>query len=176
VRAQQERFRWSLWPIIVGWLLALWLGWHGMSDLGILLKSSFPTRGFVFGFLSQWPRGIQIAIALLQIALVPMALPSLVGWMTGRVLFTIGETGLLFNRWGGWRRMEWADIVKLEFSFGDAVFHVREKGTLSTLRFSPWTIGLDNEDFRDLVERHQPRLTPDEDEGQPWGRSSSFNA
>ncbi|MGL4635655.1 MAG: PH domain-containing protein [Beijerinckiaceae bacterium] len=176
MKSQQERFRWSLWPIIVGWLLALWLGWHGMSDLGNLVNNRFPIRGFVFGFLSTWPREFQLALAVAQIALVPLALPSFLGWMTGRVLFIIGETGITLNRLMGWRRIAWADIVKLEFSFGDAVFHLRETGKLSTLRFSPWTIGLDSDEFRALVERHQPRLTPDEDEGQPWGRSSSFNA
>ncbi len=176
MRTQQERFRWSLWPIVVGWLLALWLAWHGMKDLGLLLKNQFPHRGFVFGFLSRWPQEMQTGIALMQAVLVPLALPSFFGWISGRILFTIGETGITVNRLTGWRRIEWADIVKLEFSFGDAVFHLRETGKLSTVRFSPWTIGFDGEGFRDLVERHQPRLTPDEDEGQPWGRSSSFNA
>jgi hypothetical protein len=176
VRTQQERFGWSLWPIIVGWLLALWLGWHGIKDLSLLLKDQFPQRGLVFGLLSTWPRDVQTGIAILQIALVPFAVPSFAGWISGRILFIIGETGITLNRLTGWRRIEWADIVKLEFSFGDAVFHLRETGKFSTQRFSPWTIGFDSEGFRDLVERHQPRLTPDEDEGQPWGRSSSFNA
>jgi hypothetical protein len=176
VNSRQERLRWSLWPIIVGWLLALWLGWHGIQDLSLLLKERFPTRGLFFGFLSTWPKGVQFVIASAQIALVPLALPSFLGWISGRVLFTIGGSGITLNRLSGWRRIEWADIVKLEFSFGDAVFHLREAGKLSTVRFSPWTIGFDSDGFRDLVERHQPRLTPDEDEGQPWGRSSSFNA
>lgn len=176
MRPQQERFRWSLWPIIVGWMLALWLGWHGAVDLALLLKNQFPVRGFVFSFLSAWPRDVQLGLALAQMALVPLALPSFIGWVSGKILFTIGETGITLNRLTGWRRMAWADIVKLEFSFGDGVFHLREVAKLSTVRFSPWTIGLDADQFRDLVERHQPRLTPDEDEGQPWGRSSSFKA
>jgi hypothetical protein len=173
---QQERFRWSLWPISVGWALALWLAWHGFSDLAILLKGGHVFRGYVFGFLEGLPRGWQVALAAAQIALLLPALPSFIGFLTGRVLLTIGETGLTFDRWIGWRRVAWRDIEKLEFFLGDAVFHLREEGRLTRLRFRPWTIGLDSEQFRDLVERHQPRLTPDEDDGQPWGRSSSFKA
>ena len=109
-------------------------------------------------------------------ALLLLALPSFIGWATRRTLLTIGSSGLTFDRWIGWRRIGWEEIVRLEFSFGDAVFHLRDNGRLSTLRFRPWTIGLDTEGFRDLIERHQPRLTPDEDDGQPWGRSSSFKA
>ena len=172
----QERFRWALWPISVGWLLAFWIGWHGIEDLAVLLRGDWPHRGYVFGFLSTWPRPAQYAVALAQIAAATTAIPSLLGYATRRTLLTIGETGLTFDRWTGWRRVAWGDIARLEFSFGDAVFHLRENGRLRKLRFRPWTIGLDSDGFRDLIERHQPRLTPDEDEGQPWARSSSFNA
>jgi hypothetical protein len=171
----QERFRWSLWPIAVGWLLAFWTAWHGIEDLAVLLSGGWPYRGYLLGFLSAQPRSLQYAVALVQIAAALAALPSLLGWLTRRTLLTIGETGLVFDRWRGWRRIAWADIERLDFSFGDAVFHLREEGRLTSLRFRPWTIGLDTEGFRDLIERHQPRLTPDEDEGQPWARSSSFN-
>ncbi|MCA3563778.1 MAG: PH domain-containing protein [Methylocystis sp.] len=174
--APQERFRWSLWPISVGWLLALWLAWDGFDDLKRLLAGLYPWRGFVFGFVSGWPWGFQVALALAQMALLLLALPSFIGWATRRTLLTIGASGLTFDRWIGWRRIGWEEIVRLEFSFGDAVFHLRDNGRLSTFRFRPWTIGFDSEGFRDLIERHQPRLTPDEDEGQPWGRSSSFKA
>jgi hypothetical protein len=170
----QERFRWSLWPICVGWLLALWLTWHGGSDLALLLKGKPVYRGLVFGVLDRLPISFQISIAVAQIALLAAALPSFLGFLSRRTLLTIGETGLTFDRWIGWRRVGWADIVALDFSFGDAVFSLREKGRLTSLRFRPWTIGLDSDAFRALVERHQPRLTPDEDEGQPWARSSSF--
>ncbi|MFM9973404.1 MAG: hypothetical protein ACKVON_02375 [Beijerinckiaceae bacterium] len=172
---EQERFRWSLWPVCTGWIFAAWITWHGISDLGQLLRGGYPQRGFVFGFVSIWPRDLQIAIATLQTLVALFALPSFFGFLGRRVLLTIGESGLTFERWTGWRRIAWADIVRLEFSFGDAVFYWRDNGRLSTLRFRPWTIGFDSEGFRDLVERHQPRLTPDEDDGQPWGRSSSFN-
>jgi hypothetical protein len=174
--SQQERFRWSVWPICVGWLLALWLAWHGITDLSLLLKGKPVFRGFVLGFLENLPITAQTGLAMAQIGLLALALPSFIGFVTRRILLTIGETGLTFDRWIGWRRIDWADIVGLEFSFGDAVFSLRENGRLTSLRFRPWTIGLDSEGFRTLVERHQPRLTPDEDEGQPWGRSSSFNA
>jgi hypothetical protein len=170
----QERFRWSLWPICVGWLLALWLAWHGAADLTLLLKGKPVYRGLVFGLLDRLPISLQISIAIAQIALLAAALPSFLGFLSRRTLLTIGETGLTFDRWIGWRRVAWADIVALDFSFGDAVFSLREKGRLTSLRFRPWTIGLDSDGFRALVERHQPRLTPDEDEGQPWARSSSF--
>ncbi len=173
---QQERFRWSLWPVCVGWLLALWLAWHGVSDLALLLKGKMVFRGFVFGFMEKLPITAQMSLAAAQITLLALALPSVIGFVTRRTLLTIGDTGLTFDRWIGWRRIEWGDIVGLEFSFGDAVFSLRENGKLTSLRFRPWTIGLDSDGFRALVERHQPRLTPDEDEGQPWGRSSSFNA
>ena len=173
--AQQERFRWSLWPILAGWLLALWLAWHGASDLSALLKQGYVFRGFVFDFLSAWPVSMQIALAVLQIALLALALPSFIGYAARRTLLTIGETGLTFDRWIGWRRVAWQDIARLEFFLGDAVFHLRDNGTITQLRFRPWTIGLDTEAFRALIERYQPRLTPDEDEGQPWARSSSFN-
>jgi len=172
----QERFRWSLWPISVGWALALWLAWDGLDDLKRLLAGVYPWRGLVFGFVSDWPWGWQVALAVAQMALLLLALPSFIGWATRRTLLTIGSSGLTFDRWIGWRRIGWEEIVRLEFSFGDAVFHLRDNGRLSTLRFRPWTIGLDTEGFRDLIERHQPRLTPDEDDGQPWGRSSSFKA
>ncbi len=173
---RQERFRWSLWPIGVGWLLAAWLAWHGAHDLTALLKGKPLFRGFVFGFLENLPVAWQIGLAMSQVALLALALPSFIGFLARRTLLTIGDKGLTFDRWIGWRRVEWPDIVRLEFSFGDAVFHLREEGKLTTLRFRPWTIGLDSEAFLALVERHQPRLTPDEDEGQPWARSSSFNA
>ncbi len=97
------------------------------------------------------------------------------GFLARRTLLTVGETGVTVDRWTGWRRIAWEDIAKLDFSLGDAIFHLRQDGRLTTLRFRPWTIGLDQAAFRDLIERHQPRLTPDEDEGQPWARSSSFN-
>ncbi len=171
----QERFRWSLWPVSVGWLLALWLAWHGASDLGLLLKGKPVFRGFVFGWLDHLPTMLQSGIAAAQIGLVALAVPSFIGFLSRRTLLTIGDTGLTFDRWIGWRRVAWPEIVALEFSFGDAVFCLRDNGKLTTLRFRPWTIGLDSEGFRALVERHQPRLTPDEDEGQPWARSSSFN-
>jgi Bacterial PH domain len=174
--SQQERFRWSLWPICVGWLLALWLAWHGASDLSLLLKGKPVFRGFVFGALEGLPIAVQISLSVAQIALLALALPSFIGFATRRTLLTIGDKGLTFDRWIGWRRIEWADIAGLEFSFGDAVFSLRENGRLTSLRFRPWTIGLDSDGFLALVERHQPRLTPDEDEGQPWARSSSFNA
>jgi hypothetical protein len=173
--AHQERFHWSVWPICVGWLLALWLAWHGLDDLKRLMAGSYPNRGFVFGFLSTWPRAAQIAIAAAQVATILLALPSLISFALRRTLLIIGESGLTFDRWIGWRRVNWRDIEKLEFAWGDAIFHLRENGRLTRLHFRPWTIGLDSEGFRDLVEKHQPRLTPDEDEGQPWGRSSSFN-
>ena len=172
----QERFRWSLWPIGVGWLFAFWLGWHGVEDLAVLLKGGLPFRGFVFGFLESAPRWLQLTLAAGQTAAAILALPSLIGCLARRTLLAIGETGLTFDRWTGWRRVAWEDIVGLDFSFGDAIFHLRENGRLTNLRFRPWTIGLDQAGFRDLIERHQPRLTPDEDEGQPWARSSSFNA
>jgi hypothetical protein len=170
-----ERFRWSLWPIVVGWLLAAYVGWHGLNDLTLLLRGAFPARGFVFGFVSPWPMPSQMILAILQLGAALLALPSFLGFLNRKTLLTIGETGMTFDRWLGWRRVEWAAIVKLEFFFGDAVFHLRESGRLTTLRFRPWTIGLDQEEFLALIERHQPRLTPDEDEGQPWARSSSFN-
>jgi hypothetical protein len=173
---EQERFRWSLWPVCVGWAAAAWMAWHGVSDLALLLRGQYPLRGFTFSFLSPWPLGWQIGIAVAQIALSAVALPSVIGFISRRTLLIIGETGLTFDRWTGWRRIAWSDVARLEFSFGDAVFHVRDRGTLSTLRFRPWMIGLDSEGFRDLIERHRPELTPDDDEGQPWGRSSSFNA
>ena len=172
----QERFRWSLWPISVGWLFGLWLGSHGVEDLAVLLKGGLPFRGFVFGFLESAPRSFQIGIAVGQIGVALLALPSLISVLARRTLLTIGETGITFDRWTSWRRVAWDDIAGLEFSFGDAIFHLRQNGRLNSLRFRPWTIGLDQEAFRALIERHQPRLTPDEDEGQPWARSSSFNA
>jgi hypothetical protein len=172
----QQRFRWSLWPICVGWLAALWIGWDGMEDLLVLLRGGWPARGYLLGFLSPWPAGAQYAVAIAQIAAALTALPSLAGYLARRTLLAIGETGLTFDRWTGWRRVAWSEIEKLEFSLGDAVFHLRDKGRLATLRFRPWTIGLDQEGFRELIERHQPRLTPDEDDGQPWARSSSFKA
>jgi hypothetical protein len=172
----QERFRWSLWPICVGWMLAAWLALHGLSDLRVLL-SGFPVnRGFVFGWLSFLPRWLQIGIAAGQIALLAAALPSFIGYISRRTLLIIGETGLTLDRWFGWKRLWWKDVILLEFRFGDAIFHVRDGGRLQKLHFKPWTIGLDSAQFRDLVERHRPELTPDEDEGQPWARSSSFNS
>jgi hypothetical protein len=172
---EQERFRWSLWPIVTGWLFAGWIAWHGISDLIILSRGGYPYRGFVFGFMTPWPLWLQSTIAVLQIAAAALAIPSILGFISRRTLLIIGATGMTFDRWIGWRRIAWEDIVRLEFFMGDAVFHLRENGQLTTLRFRPWSIGLDSEGFRDLVERHQPRLTPDEDDGQPWGRSSSFN-
>ncbi len=173
--SSQERFRWALWPISAGWLLALWIGSHGAEDMAMLLKGGIPFRGFTFGFLESWPRTAQIAIAAGQVMAALTALPSLIAFLMRRTLLTVGESGITFDRWTGWRRVAWADVVKLDFSLGDAIFHLRENGRLTRLRFRPWTIGLDQEAFRDLIERHQPRLTPDEDEGQPWARSSSFN-
>jgi len=172
----QERFRWSLWPICVGWLLALWAGWDGAADLSVLLKGGRPWRGFVLGFVYSWATPAQIALALAQIVVALTAVPSLVGWLSGRTLLAVGETGLTFDRWSGWRRIDWSAVERLEFSFGDAVFHLREDAGLTTLRFRPWTIGLDQGSFLELVERHQPRLTRDEDDGQPWARSSSFRS
>ncbi len=172
----QERFRWSLWPICVGWALALWLAWHGALDLHALVSGYPVRRGFVFGWLSSLPRGAQIGVAAAQIALLAAALPSFVGYVTRRTLLTIGETGLTFDRWFGWKRIAWSDVVRLEFVLGEAIFHVRGDGRIAKIRFRPWTIGLDSDGFRDLIERHRPELTPDEDEGQPWGRSSSFNS
>jgi hypothetical protein len=174
--AQQERFRWSLWPVCVGWAFAFWLAWHGAGDLRALLAGHPVNRGFVFGFLSALPRGAQIGLAGAQVALLAAALPSVFGYATRRTLLIIGGTGLTLDRWIGWRRIAWADIAKLEFRFGDAVLHLREDGRIAKVRFRPWTIGLDGEQFRDLIERHRPELTPDEDEGQPWARSSSFNS
>jgi Bacterial PH domain len=173
--AQQERFRWSLWPVCAGWMLAAWLAWHGMQDLSILLGQGAVNRGFTFGFVSAWPRGLQTGLAAIQILLMGLALPSMISFAARRTLLIIGETGLTFDRWIGWRRVAWRDIARLDFAYGDAVFHLRDNGRITVLRFRPWTIGLDAEEFRDLVERHQPRLTPDEDSGQPWARSSSFN-
>jgi hypothetical protein len=172
----QERFRWSLWPICVGWLLAAWLALHGISDLRVLLSGYPVSRGFVFGWLSALPRWVQIGVASAQIALIAAALPSFVGYVSRRTLLIIGETGLTLDRWFGWKRIGWPDVARLEFRFGDAVFHVRENGGIRKLHFRPWTIGLDSDGFRDLVERHRPELTPDEDAGQPWARSSSFNS
>jgi hypothetical protein len=172
----QERFRWSLWPICVGWLLAAWLALHGLADLRVLLTGFPVNRGFTFGWLSLLPRWAQIGIAAGQIALLAAALPSFVGYASRRTLLIIGETGLTLDRWFGWKRLWWKDVLLLEFRFGDAIFHVRDGTNLQKLHFRPWTIGLDSEQFRDLVERHRPELTPDEDEGQPWARSSSFNS
>jgi hypothetical protein len=173
---QQERFRWSLWPVCVGWVLALWLAWHGLADLAQLAKGVLPIRGFVFGFLNGWSLKLQMALAAAQIALLLLAAPSFIGWITQRILLTVGDTGVTFEGWRGWRRLAWRDIEKLEFSFGDAIFSARENGKLSRIRFRPWTIGLDSDEFRSLIERHQPRLTPDDEDGQPWARSSSFNS
>jgi hypothetical protein len=172
----QERFRWSLWPICVGWLLAIWLASHGVQDLRTLLGGYPVGRGYVFGWLSALPRGAQVGLAAAQVALLLAVIPSLAGYLGRRTLLTIGDSGLTLDRWIGWRRIAWEDVAKLEFRFGDAVFHVREDGRIAKLRFRPWTIGLDTEQFRDFVERHRPELTPDEDEGQPWARSSSFNS
>jgi hypothetical protein len=172
----QERFRWSLWPICVGWLLAMWLAWHGAADLRVLLSGYPVNRGFASGWLSAFPRSVQIGLACVQIALLAAALPSFVGYVSRRSLLIIGETGLTLDRWFGWRRLWWKDVALLEFRFGDAIFHVRDGGRLQKLHFRPWTIGLDSDGFRDLVERHRPELTPDEDDGQPWGRSSSFSS
>ncbi|MGL4239643.1 MAG: PH domain-containing protein [Beijerinckiaceae bacterium] len=172
----QERFRWSLWPICVGWLLAAWLAWHGLHDLRTLLGGYAVNRGFTFGWLSLLPRWFQIMLAGAQVALILAILPSLAGFLSRRTLLTIGDKGLTLDRWIGWTRIDWADVAKLEFRFGDAIFHVREGGRIAKLHFRPWTIGLDSDQFRDLVERHRPELTPDEDEGQPWARSSSFNS
>jgi hypothetical protein len=172
----QERFRWSLWPVCVGWALAVWLAWHGIGDLRTLLAGFPVNRGFVFGWLSLTPRPAQIGLAAMQVALLAAALPSVVGYVSRRTLLTIGDTGLTLDRWLGWRRIDWKDVAKLEFRLGDAIFHVRDGGRILKLYFRPWTIGLDSDQFRDLVERHRPELTPDEDEGQPWARSSSFNS
>jgi hypothetical protein len=172
----QERFRWSLWPICTGWLLAAWLALHGVADLRVLLTGFPVSRGFVFGWLSLLPHWLQVGIAAGQIMLLVAALPSFIGYVSRRTLLIIGETGLTLDRWFGWKRLWWKDVVLLEFRFGDAIFHVRDGGRLQKLHFRPWTIGLDSDQFRDLVERHRPELTPDEDEGQPWGRSSSFNS
>jgi hypothetical protein len=172
---EQERFRWSIWPIIVGWLFAIWIFWHGFNDFQTLLRGTYPYRGFIFEFLTRAPLNLQMAIAISQMLLSLAAIPSLIAFITRRTILTIGSTGITFDQLIGWRRIAWEDIVGLEFFWGDAIFHLRENGKLTSLRFRPWTIGLDTEAFRDLVERHQPRLTPDEDEGQPWGRSSSFN-
>lgn len=172
----QERFRWSFWPICVGWLLAAWLANHGLSDLGKLLAGKPVIRGLTFGWLSALPQGLQIGIAVAQVALLLPALPSFFGFVSRRTLLIIGDTGLTLERRLGWTRIDWRDVAKLEFRFGDAIFHVRQGGEIRKLHFRPWTIGLDSEQFRDLVERHRPELTPDEDEGQPWARSSSFNS
>jgi hypothetical protein len=172
----QERFRWSLWPICVGWLLALWLAWHGLGDLRALLAGFPVNRGFVFGWLSLLPTWAQTGLAAGQVALLAAALPSLAGYVGRRTLLTVGDTGLTLDRWFGWKRIDWRDVARLEFRFGDAIFHVRERGRIQKLHFRPWTIGLDGDQFRDLVERHRPELTPDEDEGQPWARSSSFSS
>jgi hypothetical protein len=172
----QERFRWSLWPICVGWVLAAWLAVHGLGDLRALLGGYSVSRGFVFGCLSALPNWLQIGVAAGQVALLALAAPSFAGYVGRRTLLTIGDTGLTLDRWFGWTRIDWRDVAMLEFRFGDAVFHVRNNGRLRKLYFRPWTIGLDGEQFRDLVERHRPELTPDEDEGQPWARSSIFNS
>jgi hypothetical protein len=173
---QQERFRWSLWPVSLGWALAVWLAWHGIADLRTLLAGYPVNRGFTFGWLTALPRGAQIGLALAQAALLLVALPSFLSWLTRRTLLIIGVTGVTLDRWIGWRRISWGDIAKLEFRFGDAVFHVREGARIARVHVRPWTIGLDSDGFRDLVERHRPELTPDEDDGQPWARSSSFNS
>ncbi len=173
---QQERFGWSLWPVPVGWALALWLAWHGLDDFRILARGDIPVRGFVLQSFAAWPRGAQQALAGAQIALLVLALPSFVGWVALRKLITVGATGVTLERWRGFRRLDWADIERLEFEWGDALFSVRAPGRLKRCRFRPWTIGMDADQFRALIERHQPRLTPDEDEGQPWGRSSSFTS
>lgn len=172
----QERFRWSLWPICVGWLVAAWLALHGVADLRALLSGFPASRGFTFGWLSLLPRWLQVGLAAGQVALLLLALPSLAGYLGRRALLTIGDTGLTLERRFGWKRIDWKDVTKLEFRLGDAVFHIRENGAIRRLHFRPWTIGLDSEGFRDLVERHRPQLTPDEDEGQPWSRSSTFSS
>ena len=174
--AQQERFGWSLWPVAVGWALALWLAWHGLDDLKALLKGNTPYRGFVFQSLATWSVLAQKTMASAQKALVLLALPSFVGWVARRKLISVGATGVTLERWRGFKRLAWADIERLEFNWGDALFAVREASKLTVYRFRPWTIGMDADAFRALIERHQPRLTPDEDEGQPWGRSSSFSS
>ncbi|MGL5137964.1 MAG: hypothetical protein ACRC7G_09370 [Beijerinckiaceae bacterium] len=175
-RPAQERFRRSLWPIVVGWALAALAAWNGVRDLQILTAGDYPLRGYLLGFLSATPRGLQIAFALGQCALLVLALPSLIAFATRRVVLTVGETGVTLQGWRSWRRIAWADIVRLDFMLGEAIFCVREEGALRRIRFSPWTIGLDAEGFLALIERHQPRLTPDEDEGQPWARSSEFRS
>jgi hypothetical protein len=173
---RQERFGWSLWPVAVGWALALWLAWHGLHDLTALLKGVAPFRGFVFQSIAKWSLFAQTLLAALQIALLMLALPSFIAWATRRPLISVGATGVTLERWRGFRRLDWSDIERLEFQWGDALFSVREAGRLNRYRFRPWTIGMDSDEFRALIERHQPRLTPDDDEGQPWGRSSSFNS
>jgi Bacterial PH domain len=175
-RRGQERFRRSLWPIVVGWLIAAYAAWHGAMDLQTLLSGDYPLRGFLFGFLSTMPRPVQTAFALAQCALLALALPSLISFAMRRIVLTVGETGVTLQSWRGWRRIAWADIARLDFILGEAIFSVREGGALKRIRFSPWTIGLDADGFRALIERHQPRLTPDEDEGQPWARSSEFRS
>jgi hypothetical protein len=173
---QTQRFGWSLWPVAVGWALALWLAWHGLDDLKVLARGDVPFRGFVFQSLAAWPRLAQKGLATAQIGVVLLALPSFIGWATRRPLISVGARGVTLERWRGFRRLEWADIEQMEFQWGDAVFSVREATGLKRYRFRPWTIGMDADAFRALIEWHQPRLTPDEDDGQPWGRSSSFNS
>jgi hypothetical protein len=175
-RPAQERFRRSLWPIVVGWLLAAMIASAGVRDLAILIAGGYPLRGFLLGFLSTAPRPVQMAFALCQCALPVLALPSLLAWATRRIVLTVGESGLTLQGWRGWRRIAWADIVKLDFMLGEAIFSVRDDGAIRRIRFSPWTIGLDADGFLALIERHQSRLTPDEDEGQPWARSSEFRS
>jgi hypothetical protein len=175
-RPAQERFRRSLWPIVVGWLLAAAIAWAGVRDLLTLTSGEYPLRGFLLGFLSTAPRPVQLAFAIGQCAVPVLALPSLLAWATGRIILTVGGNGVMLQGWRGWRRVAWADIVKLEFILGEAIFSVRENGAIRRFRFSPWTIGLDAEGFLALIERHHPRLTPDEDEGQPWARSSEFRS
>jgi hypothetical protein len=175
-RPAQERFRRSLWPIVVGWLLAALVAWSGAADLSTLLKGDYPLRGILLGFLSSSPRPLQMSFAIGQCAALILALPSFFSWATRRVVLTVGESGVTLQGWRGWRRIAWADIAKLEFWLGEAVFSVREMGAIRRIRFSPWTIGLDADGFLALIERHQPRLTPDEDEGQPWARSSEFRS
>jgi hypothetical protein len=173
---QQERFGWSLWPVAAGWALALWLAWHGLDDLNVLAKGSVPLRGFVFQSLATLSPAVQQALAAVQLMLILLVLPSFIGWATRRKLISVGATGVTLERWRGFRRFTWDQIERLEFQWGDALFSVREEGKLRRHRFRPWTIGMDTDEFHALIERHQPRLTPDEDEGQPWGRSSSFNS